>query len=1044
MKTIKNKLKQKALLALFFALVAGVFFSCALETDQRSATDTNRKMVGGSVAIKIFLLNAPKTIEFTPGPANDSDGKVHMGNTVVDPSTTSVTKAYEPFVWAWRKISSGDTNYSDKVWPGEEAMTAYSGTNFDDTDEKIENVTTSSNVSYWRLDMKADSGNDMGILFVAGSAGTQSTDGSGQFKFPQTNDVVIPRSEIKKGASFYFIYNKSAYYTDYASSQGLIDAEVTDAAGLEIQITHIKGVPLAPSNFVITDSSSTPQTVTVSAVTAASATEGDSTQAKSILTVSCTSPKLPYKIIYTPTGGKACFPVYAAYSSSVIDGATDGLSYSGDDLGLTLGGDRSATFKVWSPTASEVKLLLFKTVENCGKKDQNPDAWAKEPKEPKSSNNPECKEFDMTLNAATHAWEKKLEKTDYDGYEYYKYRLRFYDKLPSTADTEYVNDERKCINGIKWLNTIECVRKDANGGAYTTFDVSDIWGKVTTPDSTASIICDIKTDSRTIPTDWVNDKYIWSEGTHLYSDAVIYEMNIADWGEGKDCKGKFNTLTKSRVIDHLKDLGITHVALMPITDNVYTNVDTRYNWGFCAYHYNAIESRYVVGANTGLEAVRQLRTLVKAFHDAGIGVIMDVDYVHTGNKKYMGGSQSLYDSTVPRYFYRIINGEYSNGANQGTEIAAARVMVKKYIIDSLKHWMEDFHIDGFSFYLMGLTESSVMKEVYDALKAINPNVIVYGEGWTGGRENGVGDKGTVKAILSGDNGVATLAEGFRTGIKGKELRGFTRGAIQGDSLDKNIPLIIDGLKGLDSGYEGNQGHNDTEKPQLSIHYIETHDDNTLFDKLLLSRATDAGRGTYRENTVPLFADLYKDIEKHIDIVKKEDTLGAAMVILAQGTPFISSGQEFLRTKKGNADSSEAGRPREYTWIEKKLIECNAIDLSMADTYNDIFCTYRGLIALRKENPSAFGANTDATASEIATGVIKYQTGGYTVYFNTTDADAPIDDEGYLIDTGGGVVSTGFDSIMSHSFTSTVAPYTQSTQKSKVLKVEAKSFLIIKN
>lgn len=1067
----KDKLKKRLMKATILSaivILVMAFLSCAVETSGDEASSNERTMSGGNVRISIYLLHTPKTVEYTPGVANNEDGRVHAGCVVVDPSTTKITRAFLPSVWAWKKKSSGDVNYSNAAWPGEEAMTPYDNNDQEikftvDDNGKSDDIDT-NRIAYWKLDMKADPAGDLGILFVDTKSVTVSS--GNQIKWEQTNDVTVPKSLIKKNAKFYFVYKKSAYYTSEEAAQGLLGASITSADCTKVEVTYIKGVTLTSSNFYsFTDNSNPPQNITVTDIGDPTTESEESTQVKSILTVTCTNPKPPFRIIYVPTGyelkkddsgnvikdakgdPEGFDPVYANYSEEVIDKAGDGFCYSGDDLGLTFGGDGSVTFKMWSPTAQSVDVVLFKTVDSCGKKSDNPDRWSKIPSES------ECKTVAMTLNTTTHAWEKEVSKADLSGYEYYKYRLRFSDKVPTQSDKEYVNNPSVCVGGVKWLNTIECVRKGVSDGtAYTTFDVSDIWSKITVPDSVASVICNIDDDTRLNNGNWeLEYTNPWAPDasvTKKYSEAVLYEVNIADLGEG--CKGKFNELTASDFIDHIKDLGITHVCLMPITDNIYTNVDTRYNWGFCAYHFNAIESRYVVGADTGLEGVLQLRALVKALHQAGVAVIMDVDFAHTGNKKVIGGSQSLYDSTVPHYFYRMVNGEYSNGANQGTELAVGRTMVKKYIINSLKHWMNDFHINGFSFYLMGLAESSVMSDIYNALKVIDPSVIIFGEGWTGGRDNAVGDKGTTKAIKIGDNGVATLDESFRTAIKGKELRGFTRGLVQGNfkgTLYDNNALVIKGLKGIDDETDSDgklTGHNDSGTPHLSIHYAETHDDNTLFDKLLLSRAVDAGRGSYSENTVPLYADLYNDLAKHIDLIKKEDTLAAAMVILAQGTPFISCAQEFLRTKKGNQDSSEAGRLREQTWNEKSLASCNKIDLSMADTYNDIFCAYRGLIALRRENPTAFGSNKDAIATALKDGVIKYETGGYTIFFNGTDSDYPINVEGYLIDTSGAIVNTGFDSIMRHEFVSAVRAYTQSTQKRQVQTVGAKGFVIIKN
>ncbi|MDE5899686.1 MAG: alpha-amylase, partial [Treponemataceae bacterium] len=314
------------------------------------------------------------------------------------------------------------------------------------------------------------------------------------------------------------------------------------------------------------------------------------------------------------------------------------------------------------------------------------------------------------------------------------------------------------------------------------------------------------------------------------------------------------------------------------------------------------------------------------------------------------------------------SGGYSNGSGCGNEVATNNTMVRKYVIESLKHWMKDYHINGFRFDLMGLHETETMQEIYKELSAIDKNVMVYGEPWTGnGSYPADGCKGAVAVSgAAGGNGVGAFDDDFRDAIKGAEYGGFQKGQVQGTNKDSGITA---GLVGT----SGSNKRNETGKPGLALHYVECHDNYTLFDKLAISYLNrTSGSG-----------DLFTQIKAAgLAEVKKQDMLAAAYVFLSQGTPFINGGQEFLRTKKGDENSYQSDD------------SINQINLGFKTTYSDVYDTYKGLIALRKANPSAFGANTSAKAETVSTGVTKYTTDNFLVYFNATDAAADIATAGY--------------------------------------------------
>lgn len=613
------------------------------------------------------------------------------------------------------------------------------------------------------------------------------------------------------------------------------------------------------------------------------------------------------------------------------------------DMGLTLNGP-TASFKMWAPLATKVSLVLFENAEvvDSGTILEN--------------------NIKAMTSSGLGFW--TIDNIDVSNAKYYKYRIE------SGAESH---------------------------------DVADIWAKVGSINSKASQIIDID-DNECVPTYWESE-YVnpWaaSNESKSYSESIIYEMHIRDWSKAIGMDGKFVNLAESETfINHLKDIGITHIQILPSFDYAETNDNENYNWGYNPYNYNVPEGRYVKDMKDGSDAVKQFRQFIKAVHDAGIAVNMDVVYNHTNGTK----TGSLYDMTVPEYFYRMTtDGAYSNGSGCGNEVATNHVVVKQFVIDSLIHWMKDYHINGFRFDLMGLHETSTMKDIYKALAEIDPNVMVYGEPWKGGSSaviSGV-TKATIDSCTDGItvNGVACFNDDFRNAIKGAEFGGFKKGHVQGTFADDAIIVgLLGSLKTVKSGTK--KGF--TNLLGRSLNYVECHDNYTLFDKLAISYL----------NQDSFAGDLFASIgTKGLEEVKAQDKLSAAYVLLAQGTPFINGGQEFLRTKKGDENS--------YASDDK----INGIDLTFKQTYSDVYNTYKGLIALRKDNPAAFGANKDAVAETVSEGVTKYTTGDFCVYFNATDSAANIDVSGYskVIDVASGTP----------------------TEVEVVTSVPAKSFVILK-
>ena len=429
-----------------------------------------------------------------------------------------------------------------------------------------------------------------------------------------------------------------------------------------------------------------------------------------------------------------------------------------------------------------------------------------------------------------------------------------------------------------------------------------------------------------------------------------------------------------------------------------------------------------------------MRKMIQKLHENGIAVIMDVVYNHTNGT----AAGSLYDSTVPGYFYRQdSNGSYSNGSGCGNEVAKERTMVKKYVIDSLKHWMNDYHINGFRFDLMGCLSSSTLKDIYDTLYKIDPKVMVYGEPWTGGDSQV--KSGATSAVASGSSGVGAFDDDFRDAIKGAEFGGFNVGQVQGANSDSGITAGLVGGSGKNS-------RNTTGIPGLALHYAECHDNFTLYDKLVYSLDPAKTQAADKDGKIATAWPASVSGEQ-LALIKKQNKLAAAYVLLSQGTPFINGGQEFLRTKKGNPDSYAADTKGGVFW--KNIDEVNAIDLGFKTTYSDVYNTYKGLIALRKSS-AAFTDGSESTAEKLAAGVTLYRAKSgseeFDVYFNASDDEFKIPGaqaDGLL----GLVVSTAETSFGAKGklveIDETTGEVKTAAAETTVSSVPAKSFVILK-
>ena len=464
-----------------------------------------------------------------------------------------------------------------------------------------------------------------------------------------------------------------------------------------------------------------------------------------------------------------------------------------------------------------------------------------------------------------------------------------------------------------------------------------VWAKAVGTNGERAAIVDF---ASTDPAGWSEDK-----GPELknITDAVLYEMHHRDFSvhpsSGIVHKGKFLALTEPQTrsslgdatgIDHLKELGVTHVHILPSYD--YNSVDesnlpsNQYNWGYDPFNYNAPEGSYSTDPADPAVRVREMKEMVKALHDAGIGVVMDVVYNHTANN-----DDSNFSLTAPGYYYRHRpDGSYSDASGCGNETASDRQQMRDYIVNSVKYWAKEYHIDGFRFDLMAIHDIETMNEVAAELKKINPSIFVYGEGWTAGDSPLPAEQRALKENVDKMTGIAVFSDDIRDAVKGHysdaKDRGFATGK-PGNEETVKIGIVastahpqVDYSKGNNSkfAYAG--------APTEIINYVSCHDDLTLTDKLAASMpgSSEADR-------------------------QRAARLAQTIVFTSQGTPFMFAGEEVFRDKKGVHNSY------------KSPDSVNAIDWALKNKNADQFNYYRELIKLRKAHP----AFRMTTAGEIA-------------------------------------------------------------------------------
>lgn len=496
-------------------------------------------------------------------------------------------------------------------------------------------------------------------------------------------------------------------------------------------------------------------------------------------------------------------------------------------------------------------------------------------------------------------------------------KVRIYDKGLNGRKLKTVT--MKLSGESQWTATIE---GDLNHKYYT-FDTgkgecAGLFAKAVGVNGKRGAIIDMNT---TDPEGWNQDQRPIVKSP---ADLIIYELHHRDFSidssSGLKYKGKYLALTEPKAINYLKDLGVNAIHILPSFD--YASVDEtqldrpQYNWGYDPVNYNVPEGSYSTDPYTPATRIKEFKRMVQALHKAGISVILDVVYNHTFN---IDGSN--FQRTYPDYFYRkTADGRYSDGSGCGNETASEREMMRRFMIESVKYWINEYHIDGFRFDLMGVHDLVTMNAIRRAVDEIDPTIFIYGEGWSAGTCAYPQDELAMKANTKQIPGIAAFSDEMRDALRGP-FNDDKKGAFLA-GLPGNEESIRFGIAGgvfhpqIDYKEVNYSKRPWADEPTQMISYVSCHDDMCLTDRLRAS--------------IP-------DITP--DELTRLDQLAQTAVMTSQGVPFLLSGEEMLRNKKGVHNSYNSPD------------SINHLDWNNLKRYPQVFDYYKRLIALRKNHPA---------------------------------------------------------------------------------------------
>ncbi|WP_444403123.1 type I pullulanase [Prevotella sp.] len=433
-------------------------------------------------------------------------------------------------------------------------------------------------------------------------------------------------------------------------------------------------------------------------------------------------------------------------------------------------------------------------------------------------------------------------------------------------------------------------------------------------------------------------------------DLIIYEMHHRDFSmdmsSGIKNKGKFLALTEPAAISHLRRLGVNAVHILPSFD--FASIDeskpdvAQYNWGYDPLNYNVPEGSYSTNAADPKTRIREFKQMVQALHKAGIRVILDVVYNHTFD---INGSN--FQKAYPDYFFRKnAEGKYSDGSGCGNETASDKELMCEFMKESVAYWVNEYHIDGFRFDLMGVHDIETMNEIHDVVAKIDPTIYIYGEGWSAGSCAYPQDKLAIKANARQLNGIGAFSD---------EMRDALRGPFSDDTKGGFLAGVPGQEESIKFGIAGAISHPQidmtkvnyskvpwTNEPSQMVAYVSCHDDMCLTDRL--------------RSSIPYIGD---------DELIRLDLLAQTAVLTSQGVPFILSGEEMLRDKKGVHNSYRSPD------------SINRLDWNNLKRYPQVFDYYAGLISLRKQHPAFRMGSADEVRKnlcflEAPEGVVAYQ------------------------------------------------------------------------
>jgi pullulanase len=506
-------------------------------------------------------------------------------------------------------------------------------------------------------------------------------------------------------------------------------------------------------------------------------------------------------------------------------------------------------------------------------------------------------------------------------------KLRIYKDGLGGKPVKTVNMKRAQAGGTLWQATI---KGDLKGQFYT-FDVKyngkfrgenpGIWATAVGANGKRGAIIDM---AQTDPAGWKADV----RPNIPAKDLILYEMHHRDFSidesGGFIHKGKYLALTEPRAISHLKALGVNAVHILPSFD--YASVDEtrlnepQYNWGYDPVNYNVPEGGYSTDPYRPEVRINEFKQMVQALHKAGIKVILDVVYNHTWN---IDGSN--FQLTRPDYFFRKnADGTYSNGSGCGNETASEREGMRQFMIESVKYWVDEYHIDGFRFDLMGVHDIATMNAIRSAL----PNdIFIYGEGWSAGNCALPVEQLAMKAHINQMPGIAAFSDCMRDGLRGpwdSDKKAAFLGGVKGNEESLKFG-IVGAIKHPDVDYSKVNYSKEpyATQPTQMIAYVSCHDDMCLVDRLKAS---------------------VKGIT--LDELIRLDLMAQTVVMTSQGVPFMLSGEEMLRDKKGVHNSYESPD------------SINHLDWDNLERYPQVMDYYRNLIALRKAHPAFHMGSAD--------------------------------------------------------------------------------------